>query len=62
MIVAMRERRVVHGNDLELPHAALQWIDGAGHDPAHPAMVTAMVNALDAYAERGAFDAAVPAQ
>jgi proline iminopeptidase len=45
-----------------LPHAALQWIDGAGHDPAHPAMVTAMVNALDAYAERGAFDAAVPAR
>jgi proline iminopeptidase len=38
------------------PHATLQWIDGAGHDPTHPGMVDAMVRALDAYARDGAFD------
>ena len=41
-----------------LRHAGLRWVDGAGHDPAHPAMVDAMVRALDAYADRGTFDAA----
>lgn len=39
-----------------VPHAALQWVGGAGHDPSHPAMVDAMVRALDAYASHGAFD------
>lgn len=38
-----------------LPHAALRWIDGAGHDPAHPAMAAAMVRALDRYATDGRF-------
>ncbi|MBX3605261.1 MAG: alpha/beta fold hydrolase [Piscinibacter sp.] len=38
-----------------LPHAALRWIDGAGHDPTHPAMAAAMVEALDRYAEAGRF-------
>lgn len=38
-----------------LPHAALRWIDGAGHDPAHPAMAAAMVSALARYAADGRF-------
>lgn len=37
-----------------IAHAQLQWVDGAGHDPAHPAMAAAMVTALDRYAARGA--------
>jgi proline iminopeptidase len=28
-----------------LPHAELHWVDGAGHDPAHPGMVEAMAGA-----------------
>ena len=39
-----------------LRHAGLHWVDEAGHDPAHPAMVDAMVRALDAYADRSTFD------
>lgn len=39
-----------------LPHAALRWVAGAGHDPAHPAMAAAMVEALDRYAARGRFE------
>jgi proline iminopeptidase len=38
-----------------IPHSRLQWIDGAGHDPAHPAMASAMVAALDSYARHGHF-------
>jgi proline iminopeptidase len=38
-----------------LPHARLRWIDGAGHDPTHPGMAGAMVDALDAYARHAAF-------
>jgi proline iminopeptidase len=38
-----------------LAHAELRWVDGAGHDPAHPAMASAMVAALDSYALRGHF-------
>lgn len=34
-------------------HSTLRLIDGVGHDPTHPAMVAAMVDALDAYAEVG---------
>ena len=30
-----------------LPHSRLQLVEGAGHDPTHPAMVRAMVEALD---------------
>lgn len=37
------------------PHATLRWIAGAGHDPAHPAMAAAMVEALDRYAATGRF-------
>lgn len=33
----------------------LQWVDGAGHDPAHPAMARAMVAALDRFARHGDF-------
>ncbi len=35
--------------------ASLQLIDGAGHDPTHPAMVDAMVRSLDRYAQSGEF-------
>jgi proline iminopeptidase len=38
-----------------LPHSQLQWVDGVGHDPTHPAMAGAMVAALDAYARHGRF-------
>ena len=41
-----------------LPHARLQWIDGAGHDPTHPGMVDAMVRVLDRYANETRFAAA----
>ncbi len=40
-----------------LPHATLQWVDGAGHDAGHPAMVAAVMGALAAYAETGSFGA-----
>jgi proline iminopeptidase len=33
-----------------LPHSRLRLVDGAGHDPTHPAMVQAMVEALDGWA------------
>jgi proline iminopeptidase len=36
-----------------LPDSQLQWVDGVGHDPTHPAMAGAMVAALDAYARHG---------
>jgi len=32
-----------------IAHAELRWVDGAGHDPAHPAMAGAMRVALDAW-------------
>jgi proline iminopeptidase len=38
-----------------LAHSRLRWVDGAGHDPAHPAMASAMVAALDSYALHGHF-------
>lgn len=34
----------------------MAWVPGAGHDPYHPAMVDAMVRALDAFAVGGRFD------
>ena len=37
------------------PHAALRIVDGAGHDPAHPAMAAAMVAALNRYVRHGVF-------
>jgi len=40
-----------------LPHSRLRIIEGAGHDPAHPAMARATVEALDAYAAHGNFEA-----
>jgi proline iminopeptidase len=40
-----------------LPWSRLEWIDGAGHDPAHPAMAGAMVAALDRYATHADFGA-----
>ena len=44
------------------PHARLRWVDGAGHDPAHPAMAAAMVRALQCLAQHGAFDAGTDAR
>lgn len=38
-----------------LPASRLQWIDGVGHDPTHPAMAAAMVAALDRFASHGDF-------
>ncbi|WP_457334498.1 alpha/beta fold hydrolase [Rhizobacter sp. P5_C2] len=32
-----------------LPHSRLRLVEGAGHDPSHPAMVRAMVEALDSW-------------
>lgn len=40
-----------------LPHATLQWVDGAGHDASHPAMVAAVMAALASYADSGDFGA-----
>ena len=37
------------------PHAVLRRIDAAGHAPTHPALVAAMVRALDHFAECGHF-------
>lgn len=39
-----------------LPHSRVRWIEGAGHDPSHPAMVAAMVGSLERYAAYGDFD------
>ncbi|MDQ0570926.1 proline iminopeptidase [Variovorax paradoxus] len=38
-----------------IAHSQLQWVDGAGHDPSHPAMASAMVAALDNCAQHGHF-------
>jgi proline iminopeptidase len=43
-----------------LPHAQLQWIDDAGHDPTHPAMAAALVHTLDHWAEHEDFAATAP--
>lgn len=57
-ICAPHGAQAVHGR---IAHSQLQWVDGAGHDPAHPAMASAMVAALDGYARHGHFgDAPTP--
>lgn len=38
-----------------LPHSLLHMVEGAGHDPAHPAMAGATIEALDTYAVHGRF-------
>ncbi len=43
-----------------LPGSRLTWVDDAGHDPTHPAMVDAMVRSLDEHAVHGHFEAAGP--
>jgi proline iminopeptidase len=40
--------------------AALQWAEGAGHDPTHPALAAAMQQALRDYADTQAFSASAP--
>ncbi|MBL8351746.1 MAG: alpha/beta fold hydrolase [Burkholderiaceae bacterium] len=40
-----------------LPHSRWQALPGVGHEPGHPAMVQAMVQALERYAERRDFEA-----
>lgn len=44
-----------------LPHATLTWIPGAGHDPTHPGLMTATIDALDLFAAEGRFVAATTA-
>jgi proline iminopeptidase len=44
-----------------LPGSRLQWLDGVGHEAAHPAMLAAMAQALDHYATHTRFDAMTPA-
>jgi len=39
-----------------LAHSRYREVAGVGHDPSHPAMIDAMVGALDAFAEHGSFD------
>jgi pyrroloquinoline quinone biosynthesis protein E len=46
--------RVLHGR------AILQWAQGAGHDPTHPALAAAMRQALRNYANTQTFSASVP--
>lgn len=38
-----------------LPHSKLRLVPGAGHDPSHPAMAAATVEALTAYADYAAW-------
>ncbi|MET3495486.1 alpha/beta fold hydrolase [Variovorax boronicumulans] len=45
---------ILHGR------AILQWAQGAGHDPTHPALAAAMKQALRDYADTQAFSASVP--
>lgn len=47
-----------HALHAVLPQARWREVAGVGHDPSHPAMVDAMVRALDAYAASGSFDEA----
>ena len=35
---------------------SVEWLDGAGHDPTHPAIADAMIRATGAFADRGRFD------
>ena len=46
-----------------LPHAALWWAEGAGHDPGDARMAALVRAALDGFAATGRFpaDAPVPA-
>ena len=46
--------RVLHGR------AVLQWAQGAGHDPTHPALAAAMKQALRNYANTQTFSASAP--
>lgn len=43
-----------------LPQSQLEWVDEGGHDAAHPAMVAAMMGALDRYAACGHFGSLRP--
>lgn len=38
-----------------MPHAWLREVEGAGHDPSHPAMVAAMCSALDGFVADAGF-------
>lgn len=41
-----------------LPGSRVQWLDGVGHDAAHPAMLAAMAQALSDYAMHARFESA----
>jgi proline iminopeptidase len=43
-----------------LPHSQLRWLDGGGHNAAHPSMIDAMVTALDHYAAHATFTPTPP--
>jgi proline iminopeptidase len=45
-----------HALQRAAPHLTLRLIDGAGHDPTHPALSAAMTEALDAYAHQRFFE------
>jgi proline iminopeptidase len=45
-----------------LPHSRLHWVEGAGHNPAFPAMAHAMRGALDHYAAHAEFRGAALGQ
>ncbi len=40
-----------------LAGSQFRWIEGAGHNPFHPAMASAMAGALEAFAQQGHFEA-----
>ena len=44
-----------------LPQSTLTWVEQAGHDPVHPRMVQAMIEALDRFAAQGNFESKVAA-
>jgi proline iminopeptidase len=60
LLLHARDDRVCRPEGAQAVHdriarSQLRWIDGAGHDPSHPAMASAMVAALDSYALHGHF-------
>ncbi len=44
-----------------LPQSTLAWVQRAGHDPTHPRMVQAMIEALARFAAHGSFEPMVAA-
>jgi proline iminopeptidase len=60
LLLHSRDDRICPPEGAEAVHAriaysGLRWVDGAGHDPSHPAMASATIAALDSYARDGHF-------